>query len=136
MATKTVPEKLLIKPNSTVWASDLDLLARIGPMPQGVGPAASIAEAAVAFIFVADAASARTLLETYKDRLSAPGVLWIAYPKGNTADINRDSLWKIASPFGLVPNGQIAVDETWSAMRFRPLKPGEAPFAGGASRGR
>jgi hypothetical protein len=29
------------------------------------------------------------------------------------------------------PIGQVSVDEAWSAMRFRTLKKGEAPFTGG-----
>jgi len=136
MATKTVAEKMLIKPNSTVWSFDSTLLARIDPLPEGVRTAAGFGDAAVAVLFVADAAAVRDLLDTHKDRLSDPGLLWIAYPKGNTTDINRDSLWKIASPYGLVPNSQVAVDDVWSAMRFRPLKEGEAPFSGGAARGR
>jgi lysophospholipase L1-like esterase len=32
------------------------------------------------------------------------------------------------------PITQIALDETWSALRFRPLAPGEAPFTGGRPR--
>ena len=31
------------------------------------------------------------------------------------------------------PIGQVAVDEVWSAMRFRPTREGEAPFAPGRS---
>jgi hypothetical protein len=27
--------------------------------------------------------------------------------------------------------GQVAVDEVWSALRFRPFKEGEAPMRGG-----
>jgi hypothetical protein len=29
------------------------------------------------------------------------------------------------------PVSQVAVDEVWSALRFRPLRPGEPPFTGG-----
>jgi hypothetical protein len=29
------------------------------------------------------------------------------------------------------PITQVAMDEVWSALRFRPLKEGEAPFTGG-----
>lgn len=29
------------------------------------------------------------------------------------------------------PVSQVAVDEVWSAPRFRPLKPDEPPFTGG-----
>jgi hypothetical protein len=29
------------------------------------------------------------------------------------------------------PNSQVALDDIWSALRFRPLQPGEEPFTGG-----
>jgi hypothetical protein len=32
---------------------------------------------------------------------------------------------------GLRPITQVAIDETWSALRFRQLAPGESPFTGG-----
>jgi hypothetical protein len=56
----------------------------------------------------------------------------VAYPKGNRADINRDSVWPILAEHGLRPIAQVSVDEVWSALRFRPLKPGEEQFKGGA----
>jgi hypothetical protein len=31
----------------------------------------------------------------------------------------------------LRPITQVAIDDYWSALRFRPLKPGEPPFMGG-----
>ena len=34
---------------------------------------------------------------------------------------------------GRRPVTQVAIDQVWSALRFRPLKPGEAPFTGGRS---
>jgi hypothetical protein len=56
---------------------------------------------------------------------------WIAYPKGGRADINRDSLWPRLAAHGLRPITQVAIDETWSGLRFRPLRPDEPPFTGG-----
>jgi len=58
-------------------------------------------------------------------------VLWVAYPKGNKSDTDRDTLWPIVGEYGLKPNAQVAVDEVWSALRFRPPKEGEPPFTGG-----
>ena len=58
-------------------------------------------------------------------------MLWVAYPKGGRADINRDTLWPILAEHGLRPIGQAAIDDVWSALRFRPLKEGESPFTGG-----
>ena len=43
----------------------------------------------------------------------------------------NDTLWPLLTPYGLRPIGQVAVDEEWSALRFRPLKSGEEPFSGG-----
>ena len=51
------------------------------------------------------------------------GPLWIAYPKGTSGvktDVNRDRLWEALRPTGWRPIRQVALDEVWSAMRFRP----------------
>ena len=135
MATKTVAEKLLIRPNTTVWASDASRIDLIEPLPDNTRRVEGLDQAAVAVIFADDAASLRSILTANQDRLALPGAIWIAYPKANRADINRDSVWPIAGEYGLRPIGQVAVDEVWSALRFRPMKDGEAPFTGGRSSG-
>jgi len=57
------------------------------------------------------------------DCLKYDGVLWISYPKGGTkTDINRDRGWETIKNLGLRPVSQIAIDETWSALRFRPIE--------------
>ena len=51
------------------------------------------------------------------------GLLWIAYPKktsGIKTDLNRDQGWDPLYKAGFGPVSQIAIDETWSALRFRP----------------
>ena len=51
------------------------------------------------------------------------GILWISYPKRSSkvkTDITRDTTWEIVKKFGVRPVTQISIDETWSAMRFRP----------------
>ena len=51
------------------------------------------------------------------------GSFWICYPKGSSShksDVNRDSLWELMKPFGMRPVSLISIDETWSALRFRP----------------
>ena len=131
MSTKSVADKLLIKPNTTVWSSPTARLDLIGPLPEGVRPADGPGEATTALVFADDAGTLRAVLDAHKDRLTAPATFWVAYPKANRTDINRDSLWPILAEYGLRPIGQVAVDEVWSALRFRPLKEGEAPFTGG-----
>ena len=72
MATKTVAEKLRIKPNTSVWSSQPEYLALIGALPEGVKLADSMAEATTAVVFVASEAIARELLEHLQAHLAAP----------------------------------------------------------------
>jgi hypothetical protein len=131
MATKSVAEKLLIKPNSTIWSPHPTHRALIEPLPEGVRHVDGPELATTALVFADDAGSLRTILNANKDQLAQPSLFWVAYPKANRADIKRDSLWPILSEYGMRPIGQVAVDDVWSAMRFRPLKEGEEPFTGG-----
>lgn len=51
-------------------------------------------------------------------------VLWFAYPKQTSkinTDINRDSIRGMGEGFGLATVTAISIDETWSALRFRPI---------------
>ena len=133
MAAKSVAEKLLIKPDTTLWSSDDSRLELVEPLPAGVRRVDAPERATTALVFADDAAALRDLLATHKERLARPDILWVAYPKGNRTDINRDSLWPILSELGLRPVTQVSIDQMWSALRFRPLKQGEAPFTGGRS---
>jgi len=51
-------------------------------------------------------------------------VLWFAYPKGSSkikADINRDTIRITGEEFGITTVTAISIDDTWSALRFRPI---------------
>ncbi|REG81876.1 hypothetical protein [Algoriphagus antarcticus] len=52
--------------------------------------------------------------------------IWIAYPKGSSkrykAQINRDSGWSYLGNFDYEAVRQIAINEDWSALRFRSTK--------------
>jgi hypothetical protein len=57
------------------------------------------------------------------------GLLWIAYPKGSSkikTDINRDTGWKLMLTFHLEGVSLIAMDDTWSSMRYRPAGAGKS----------
>jgi len=52
-------------------------------------------------------------------------LFWICYPKGGGAiksDIKRDKVWDIFAIANLQAVSQIAIDETWSALRGRPAE--------------
>jgi hypothetical protein len=50
-------------------------------------------------------------------------VLWFAYPKGTskrfTCEFNRDTGWHVIRDAGFASVRQVAIDEDWSALRFR-----------------
>ncbi|MGX1778638.1 hypothetical protein ACWIGW_41480 [Nocardia brasiliensis] len=79
-----------------------------------------LTEADVAVVFADNAASARTAFDRHLTDLMTCPTVWVAYPKGNRTDINRDTLHLLLVDYGLRPVAQVAIDETWSALRFRP----------------
>ena len=48
---------------------------------------------------------------------------WFAYPKGTSenykCEFNRDTGWKVLGELGFEPVRMVAIDEDWSALRFR-----------------
>ena len=54
--------------------------------------------------------------------LKPEGMLWIAYPKkssGIKTNLNRDNGWAPITALGYAGVRQIAIDDTWSALRFK-----------------
>ena len=52
--------------------------------------------------------------------------LWFCYAKGTSkkykSTINRDNGWSSLGQYNVEPVRQIAIDEDWSALRFRPVQ--------------
>ncbi len=52
-------------------------------------------------------------------------LFWACYPKGTgkiKSDIKRETVWKAFELVGLDTVTQVAIDETWSALRGRPVE--------------
>jgi hypothetical protein len=53
-------------------------------------------------------------------------VIWFAYPKGSskryTCEFNRDSGWNVIREAGFESVRMVAIDEDWSALRFRRIE--------------
>jgi hypothetical protein len=105
-------------------------------LPEGAQASAGPEETDVAIVFADGQAALRAILAAQGEPLRHVPLVWVAYPKGNRADLNRDSLWPIVAELGLRPVAQVAIDDVWSALRFRPLAPGEAQFSGARRGGR
>jgi hypothetical protein len=58
-----------------------------------------------------------------KTKTSGDAVVWMAYPKGTSknykCDFNRDTGWAALGYAGFEPVRMVAIDEDWSAIRFR-----------------
>lgn len=112
----SLAKKLNLKPG---------MKARVVGKPAGVdlsdvAVGASAAEAVIVF--------ARTLAEVEAKAApvvsagKADRIAWIAYPKAGKldTDLNRDILWRHMLKKGVQAVRQVALDDVWSAMRFRP----------------
>jgi len=73
--------------------------------------------------FVRSLADAYNQVEAIVNALEEDGHLWLCYPKGTSkkyeANINRTRAWDVLSPYDFEAVSQIAIDDDWSALRFK-----------------
>lgn len=66
------------------------------------------------------------LAPIFSEILEGDGVLWFAYPKGTSkklkCDFNRDKGWDMIKRKGFESVRMVAIDEDWSALRFRRIE--------------
>lgn len=79
-----------------------------------------------AMAFVQNQARLKSAATSLAAELSSDGILWICYPKGSSkrykCDFNRDTGWDVLGSLGFEPVRQVAIDEDWSALRFRRVE--------------
>ena len=99
----------------------------LAPLPEGAQVAEEPAAGGafdVVIAFVEREVAVADALALARAALSDGGTLWFAYPKGGSGvetDLSRDRGWEALTTAGLRPVSQVAVDDVWSALRFRPL---------------
>jgi hypothetical protein len=88
-------------------------------------PAADDAPAPAMLVFVTTFAEAEERVAPAVAAALADDLAWVAYPKAGKlgTDLNRDSLAAFMTARGVRPVRQVAIDDTWSALRFRPAAP-------------
>ena len=75
-------------------------------------------------IFVNNNKEYLDFLNKHLKNIERDSVLWFAYPKGTSkikTDINRDTIRVKGEKFGITTVTAISIDDTWSALRFRPI---------------
>jgi hypothetical protein len=119
-----VMRKLQVKPGMTMCVLDAPGSPEgvLGPLPEGASLTGSPpADATV--LFVRDRADLDRRASPLVEAARADRLAWICYPKGGAragTDLNRDVLRELMQARGAEAVTQVAVDDTWSALRFRP----------------
>jgi hypothetical protein len=126
MPAKTAAEKMRL--NSGMRAAFLHapegVQESIG-VPEGITITDDAREVDFILVFATSQAEAEERLLAVKPSVHEKTLAWLAYPKGSRAagrDLNRDTIWAYGRTIGLDFVANIALDETWSAMRMRPAK--------------
>jgi len=74
-------------------------------------------------VFANEQSELEQALIKIKDAGKYDCLYWVCYPKGTgkiKSNIKRETVWKAFELINLRPVSQIAIDETWSALRGRP----------------
>ena len=85
-------------------------------------PSGATAAADLILAFAQDRATLRSIAPRALNLYGIGARLWFAYPKKTgpvRSDLDRDHGWDPVTSEGLLPVTQIALDDTWSALRFR-----------------
>ncbi|WP_120002773.1 hypothetical protein [Nesterenkonia muleiensis] len=122
---KALHRKLQLKPGSRLW-----VWPEAAAVPEPLAATedfthTGITEADVAVLFTGNRADVDTVLTEHLEALATMRAVWIIYAKANKTDINRDTLWRQLEEYGWRAVTQVSYDDTYSALRVRPMKDGE-----------
>jgi hypothetical protein len=85
-----------------------------------------VAAIGFALTFVKKQAELDALSATLAAKAEGDALLWFAYPKGMSkkyqCDFNRDTGWNILRDAGFDTVRAVAIDDDWSALRFRRVE--------------
>lgn len=103
------------------FESEIDVLA-------GVAVHRELDSEAIEFVlaFVTKQAEVDDTTRALAPRLQGDAIVWFAYPKGSSkryrCEFNRDNGWNVLGDAGMEPVRQVAIDDDWSALRFRRVE--------------
>lgn len=102
------------------FRAELDAMQKIAEIETSV---TKLKEIAFAIVFATKQAEIDKAGDVLSKKMASDGILWFCYPKGSsknyTCDFNRDTGWAHLGKLGYEPVRQVAIDEDWSALRFR-----------------
>ena len=105
----------------------LNLPEALKPLfPEAIARESRVSEKTEAVLgFAENARDMEALIHRILPALAPGAVLWLAYPKKSSkryrSDISRDQGWAPLAQYDYEPVSQVALDEDWSALRFKPF---------------
>lgn len=79
-----------------------------------------------AIVFVTKQQEIEKAIRQIATKIQGDAIIWFCYPKMSskkyTCEFNRDNGWAVMGDFDFEPVRQVAIDEDWSALRFRNIK--------------
>ncbi len=117
----SVAAKLQIKPTHRVCVLHLPEGVDL-ELPSGIATTADPTDATAVVLFATDRRELRERAAPLLDAARRDALAWIAYPKARQlgTDLTRDNLWDSLQAQDIKPVRQVAIDEIWSGLRFRP----------------
>lgn len=133
-STRPLSAKIGVKPGTTVTLLNAEFSAAelLDELPEGASVTTRLAsKPEFVLLFVRDGAELVQEWERLRERLQPETTLWIAYPKKTGSiktDLTRDKGWDVVRDAGWQGVNLVAVDDTWSAMRYMPVASGAHPL--------
>jgi hypothetical protein len=121
-----VAKKLLMKPGQhwLLFNAPQTYLDVLQPLPEGLQISLTIDSIFDGIqLFALNSAELATGLLYIKEILTPKTVLWVVYPKkssGMVTDLEMMGNWTEPNKYGLNGIAAAAIDDTWTALRFRP----------------
>jgi hypothetical protein len=113
-------KEILVLNAPTSFDSELSDIAEFAEIKKDIKKVKAID---FAIIFVLTQEQIDNAIELVFPKLNGDAVLWFCYPKGTSkkykCDFNRDTGWETLGKYNLEGVRQVAIDQDWSALRFR-----------------
>ena len=132
MASQTLLEKLQLKDEKNLLIQGLPSSIEKQfiklSFAKNITPLLKSRKIDYALLFAVSQQQLQSILKEVVPCLQPDAKLWIAYPKLTSkisSDLNRNASWEFIAQYGFEGVRAIALDNVWSAMRFRKPEEGE-----------
>jgi LAS superfamily LD-carboxypeptidase LdcB len=119
---KNQPDILVLNPPES-FDNELNSISELASISRNDN---EISEIEFALVFVTKQHEIDEIITRVFAKLKGDVVLWFCYPKGTSkkykCDFNRDTGWQGLRKLNLETVRQVAIDDDWSALRFRKIE--------------